>query len=233
MATTRKSVLTVALDAETFERIGPILKRSTLSVQAASMAAEALVQALRDRYHLIVCRYPLPDMHLREFVTAIRAKGSASRGASLLLLTIPEMRSEARSGISGGPFLVFSQQESIANLHEGAAHLLHVAPRHKQRIPARLRVNLEHESMMIEAWIVNISATGMLVTEVPRLPVGARCLFEFELPESGFLVSGSCDVVRHTNRKRERVDGLGFRFVDFRPGCHEALDAWCESKLAS
>ena len=95
MVEEKKGILTVALDGETFERIAPLLRRDSLSVQVARQATEAMGMAQKDCYHLVICRYPLPDMKLREFVTAIRAAGSASKTTSLLLLTIPEMATAA------------------------------------------------------------------------------------------------------------------------------------------
>ena len=201
--TSSKSILTIALDAETFDRIAPILRRSSLSVEATRQATEAADVAVREKYDLIICRYPLPDMKLREFVATIRHQGSASSGASLLVLTIPEMRTEARSGIRGGPFLVFSQQEQLGALDEGTAHLLEVAPRYAPRIPTRLRVNLGNESSSYEAWIVNLSTSGMLVTDAPMLPVGSGCSFEFTLPRGIGTARGLAEVVRHTKPRQE------------------------------
>ena len=97
----KKAILTVALDDETFERIAPLLKRRSLTVSTVSQGSEAEKLAKRRRYHLVICRYPLPDMKLREFVASIRSESSSSKSASLMLLTIPEMATEAQSGVRG------------------------------------------------------------------------------------------------------------------------------------
>jgi len=185
--------------------------------------------AHRDRFHLVISRYPLPDMKLREFVTAIRADGSASKSTSLMLLTIPEMATEARDGVQGGPFLVFSGQEPLGSLGQGAAHLLQVAPRYAPRIPARLRANLKDDAESFKGWIVNLSRSGMLVKETPMLPVGAVCYFEFTLP-SGESIRGQAEVVRHAKPRRERVMGFAMRFIEFEPGSSDALMAWCDDE---
>ncbi len=91
-----KRILAVALDAETLDRIGPVLKRSTLAIEAVAQGEEAATRAVREQFHLVICRYPLPDLKLREFVAIIHGGNSSSRDASLLLLTIPEMMTEAR-----------------------------------------------------------------------------------------------------------------------------------------
>ena len=120
----KKSILTVALDEETFERIAPLLKRRSLSVRSSGQGSEAETLAKRKRYHLVICRYPLPDMKLREFVASVRSESSASRTTSLMLLTIPEMATEAQSGVRGGPFLVFSGQEPDKELSKQVAAAL-------------------------------------------------------------------------------------------------------------
>jgi len=224
-----KSILTVALDDETAERIAPLLKRQGLVVRSLDQAADGVKLAHRDRFHLVISRYPLPDMKLREFVTAIRADGSASKSTSLMLLTIPEMATEARNGVQGGPFLVFSGQEPLGSLGQGAAHLLQVAPRYAPRISARLRANLKDDAESFKGWIVNLSRSGMLVKETPMLSVGAVCFFEFTLP-SGESIRGQAEVVRHAKPRRERVTGFAMRFIEFEPGCSDALMAWCDDE---
>ena len=224
-----KSILTVALDDETLERIAPLLKRRSLSVRNVAQAVDAEALARQNRFHLVICRYPLPDMKLREFVASIRSDSSASVNTSLLLLTIPEMATEARSGVRGGPFLVFSGQESLGTLGQGAAHLLKVAPRYAPRIPTKLETGLEEGAENREGWVSNLSRTGMLVTDAPMLPIGAKCSFKFRLP-NGESVGGTGEVVRHTKPRRERVTGFAVRFVDFDPGSHEILLAWCDTE---
>ena len=225
----KKSILTVALDEETFERIAPLLKRRSLSVRAVGQGSEAEVLAKRQRYHLVICRYPLPDMKIREFVASMRSESSASKSASLLLLTIPEMATEARSGVRGGPFLVFSGQEPLGTLGQGAAHLLKVAPRYAPRIPTQLQASLEDGTETYDGWVANLSRTGMLVTDAPMLPVGALCVFDFKLP-NGEIVRGTAEVVRHAKPRRERFTGFALHFVDFEPGCHEVLLEWCDTE---
>lgn len=222
-----KRILAVALDNETLDRIGPVLKRGSLALDVVAQAREAATRAIREQYHLVICRYPLPDLKLREFVAAIHVASSASKDASLLLLTIPEMMTEARSGVEGAPFLVFSGQEHLGVIGQGAAHLLQVAPRFSPRISARVRVRIEDEHAF-KGWVVNLSRTGMLVTDSPMLSIGSGCVFEFTLP-NGEPVRGSGAVVRHAAPRREKVTGFAVRFVDFEEGCRESLESWCDS----
>jgi CheY-like chemotaxis protein len=222
----RLAILTVALDSETAERVSPVLGRDGMTVEPVALAADALTRARRERCHLVICRYPLPDMKLREFVAALRSKGSASSDCSLMLLTIPEMTTEARQGAVGGPYLVFSGQEPVGSLGEGAAHLLQVAPRHAPRLMTLLEASLSGDEVN-EGRVVNLSVSGMLVTDTPMLPVGAECGFEFHLP-NGSSVRGRARVVRHAMPRRERVMGFALRFVEFDDDCEQSLIEWCE-----
>lgn len=225
-----KRILAVALDRETIDRIGPVLKRSNLAIDAVDQAADGATRAVREKYHLVICRYPLPDLKLREFVAAIHAANSLSKDGSLLLLTIPEMMTEAKAGAEGGPCLVFSKQEHVGVIGQGAAHLLQVAPRFSPRIAARIRVKIEDEQVF-KGWVVNLSRTGMLVTDTPMLSVGSDCVFDFTLPDGG-PVRGAGVVVRHAAPRREKVTGFAVRFVQFDEGCRKSLENWCESGAA-
>jgi len=220
-------ILAVALDSETLERIGPVLRRSSLSVHTAAQAQDAAVLAAGERFHLVICRYPLPDLKLREFVTAIRTTESASKEASLLLLTIPEMMTEARGGVESGAFLVFSGQENPGTIGRGAAHLLQVAPRFSPRTTARVRVRFDGDENF-RGWVVNLSVTGMLVTNCPMMPVGRRCSFDFSLP-NGETVRGTGVVARHAAPRREKVTGFAIRFTTLEESCRESLENWCRS----
>lgn len=230
-ASTHKRILAVALDDETLERIGPVLKRSSLSVEVVGQAGDAARLANRERFDLLICRYPLPDIKLRDLVAGLRSGGSASRDASLMLLTIPEMMSEASSGVVGGPFLVFSGEDRAGSIGHGAAQLLQVAPRRAPRITARLKVSVDESSEPFVGWIVNLSSTGMLVTDAPMLPVGGRCEFDFTLP-NGDRIRGSATVVRHAAPRREKVTGYAVRFVEFEGEGRELLESWCRDDEA-
>jgi CheY-like chemotaxis protein len=221
-----KRILAVALDQENLARVGPFLERSDLGVELVERASEAARLAVRQRFDLVICRYPLPDLKLKDLVATIRGRGSASRRCSLMLLTIPEMLAEAASGVSGGPFLVLSGEEAPSAIGEGAARLLEVAPRHAPRIRARLRVSVDETRDPFVGWVVNLSTSGMLVADAPMLPVGGRCLFEFTLP-GGEPVRGAAVVVRHAAPRREKVTGFALRFLEFEADGREILERWC------
>jgi hypothetical protein len=64
-------------------------------------------------------------------------------------------------------------------------------------------------SEMIEAELVNVSSSGMLLASAPRLPLGAVVEFQFKLDEGSVALAGRAEVVR-VSAEPPRI---GFRFV--------------------
>lgn len=211
----QKHVLTVALDKDASGRIEPILRRRELVVERATLGAEACSRCAARRFDLVLVRYPLPDIMMRTLVDELRAGGSPSRDAPLLILTIPDMQVEAKLQVEGGPFRVLSQRERPEMLHEAVAQLLALAPRRAPRIVTRLRLDLAEGIDEREARVVNVSASGMLVDGAGLVPVATRCSFEFSLDRESRPIRGRADVVRHTRPGREKVRGFAVAFNDF------------------
>jgi uncharacterized protein (TIGR02266 family) len=212
---------------ETLRELVPILEREPVEVEICETAEEAARRSTRERFQLVICGYPLPDWRLRDFVTALRVSGGASRDASLVMMTESRLIGEARAAIDRGSCLMFSGDDRAAAIAQGAAELLQVAPRHAPRIATQLRVRVRDAEETFAGWVVNLSRTGMLVTDSPMMSVGARCTFEFTLP-NGDTVRGSAVVVRHAAPRREKVTGFALRFVEFEGEGRSALEHWCE-----
>jgi CheY-like chemotaxis protein len=207
------TTLAVALDADVRALVGPLFARHEMDVRPVTLAREAVAVASEQRVDLVACSYPLPDMVLRDFGEAIRRGDSASRAAALLVLTLPEMRAEARRGLPRGRALVASRTARSAALHETIAQLLRVAPRREGRMSSHLQVSLNEHISRISASVVNISTSGMLVDCPTPPPASSSCSFEVELGRGDEPVRGEAEVVRHTNPSCEQVRGFAVRFT--------------------
>jgi hypothetical protein len=218
-----QSALVVGLDAETLAGVRPAMRQLGLEEETQPLAAAAVRRLDEDRFDIVVCRYPLPDMLMREFAAAV-FNGGSSRGPSMLVLTNSDMRSEVGRAVTGGPYLVRSITDPLPVLSESLGHLLRLARRRPLRLPISL--DLEHGAE-VTGRTVNISLAGALVDGVPLVPVGSQCSFRLALP--GAEVTGSAEVVRHSHLRRERVEGIALRWLDLTRRCRRLLDTGLEA----
>jgi hypothetical protein len=107
---------------------------------------------------------------------------------------------------------------------DAIADLLGVAPRHSLRAAVQLELWLRNEGRRLLTVTENLSATGMLVRGGTEFPVGSLLGFELLVPGQQ-PVAGSVVVARHTDRRRERVEGFGGRIISFSGDGQERLRA--------
>ena len=62
---------------------------------------------------------------------------------------------------------------------------------------------------------LDLSLSGMLIQGENELAVGDQFAFELHLPGVSSAIVGSAEVVRHTDRDRETVIGVGATFASF------------------
>jgi CheY-like chemotaxis protein len=220
-----QSALAVGLDAETTQRMLALLSGRGIAVDFVSQGLEAVQRATLQRFDLVTCAYPLPDMVLREFSGAMRHSSSASRDAALLVLTLPEMRAEAHLALSGGRSLVMSRRDPRPVMVEAVRHLLQVEPRRRLEATATLRVDRGGTPAKVAARLVNVSRSGMLIRHQEPPGIGTRCDFELLLADRDESVRGCGEVVRHSSPTRERVLGFALRFLSLEEGSRQLLDA--------
>ena len=220
-----RHALTVAIDAETRERLAPALNGSGVNLDHVPLGRDAASILAQRRFDLVVCRYPLPDMLLREFVEVVRRQGGTTRDTALMVVTAPAMESEAGLALRGLPARVTSSQAPVGRVRDVVNHLLRVAPR---RVPlGQVTATLNGAGATLRGTVVNVSRTGMLVAGPDRPAVGSACSFVMELDEER--VKGAAEVVRHTRPRREWVDGFAVRFTGFSEGAREILDQLLEA----
>ncbi len=219
------TALAVGLDPETRSRVVPRFAAHGLTLDVVDRAEDGAALASSRRFEVVTCSYPLPDMVLRRFGAAVRASGSASHDAALLVLTLRDLRSEAKLGLPHGRSLVCARNEPAAALNEAIGHLLRVAPRHPVDSSALLEIDaLAGHAVAPRA--VNLSRSGLLVAHPEPLPTGLRCRVTLLLDEGADLVCAEAEVVRQAESKHERLAGFALRFVDLDTSTTGRLDAW-------
>ncbi len=215
-----RTALTVGIDTETSGRLAPALGGSGVDVDHVPLARDAASVLAQRRFDLVVCRYPLPDMLLREFVDVVRRPNGSKRDTALMVVTVPEMESEAALALRGLPARVTSSQAPMGRVREVVHHLLRLAPRRmpSEQVPAILDVC----GRSLEYTVVNVSRTGMLLAGTTEVPLGSSCAFAVGTGESR--VEGTAEIVRRTRRRTEWVEGVAVRFTGLEDGHRELLD---------
>jgi CheY-like chemotaxis protein len=216
MTTSARNVLMIGVDSDTFAKIAPMLERATVEVDRFPRGRSSLELLSAVSFDALLVGFPLPDMEVEEFLAEIRKQDSLTRRTPLLLLTNEEREEEARRRFIGkGANRVVPVSTSAELLQSAVSGLLEVAPRVGARVMASLEVQLEEGKTLAMCQTENISSTGMLIRTYVGYPIGTRLSFEFALPTDGRPVRGEAEVVRHTYVDRERVRGVGARFLSF------------------
>ncbi len=225
------SALAVGLDRGTMKHFLSRAGSRDLAVECVALAHQAAAMAAERRFELVACAYPLPDMVMRVFCHTIRHRHSASRDAAFLVLSLPDMQTEARRALPSGRTLVRSRRDNGPLLQEAIVHLLRVAPRRSLDVPIETSQTESNSLSATEARLVNISRSGMLVAHLEPPEVGRRCRFGFCAEPSAGPISGTAEVVRHTRPGRDAAVGFAARFISLLPEAEDRLLTFLEPAI--
>ena len=221
-------VLTVALDGEVTARL-----RSASTVEARHMerclsAEAALERARGERFDVIACRYPLPDLLMREFVTRLRADACASHDAPLILFAIPEMMTEAGRAVHRGPSCAVSREAPVGALDNAVAAMLRAA-RPASQGTVHVWIESPHEPHEVSGEVLQVSPSDLLVGSEQTLPLASRGRFALRLEHVPVEVRGECEVVRQVPPTRGGAAGFALRMLQFEDDGGQQLAALLEA----
>lgn len=211
--TTTRQVLAVANCAETVGRLEELLlstRKATL--EQVSHGVDALDRATRRHFELIMMEFPLLDLDMEDFLSELRGPESTSRESPVVVLTgsvdrraLEALGPERLSGVE-----IYTHSRGALRAITRRLHL-------SDRLRAELRVAMvgttEDARGTQLAQTRNISVTGMLLGVDFLLPVGTIAPIAVELSSEEPPIRGGAEVVRHTDPVREKVTGMGVRFV--------------------
>jgi hypothetical protein len=213
MTELQRSALIFGVDVAAFQSISSRLRRVGYISDWVGTSAEAIDLVTLLPFDAIVALFPLVDTTSRQFLGAVRRPDGPCRSAAVVLLARDEHLDEANHLVGQGVNAVFPLADAAELLAAKLRSLVEVAPRFPLRVMSRLRGRMAGTSTLCQT--ENISATGMLMRGDQHLPVGGEVHFELTLPGDTKPLRGTGLVVRHTFERRERVSGLGIRFVTF------------------
>jgi hypothetical protein len=212
----KKSILLVGLEPEVFDRIDPLLSRAMFAVERVPEARAAAEHCQRRPFDLIVARYPLSNIALKDFLGALWRDGGPCAASQLLVLAEAGRMEELQGHLREGQSLTLPVTEPRKLLEEVACRLLGAQPRTSARLTVKLTAHLEQGSRLVAHQTDNISETGMLLRTETLYPPGTKVTFEASLPGDRSPIQGGAEIVRHAVAELEGVQGVGMRFLSFR-----------------
>jgi len=202
-----------------------VLDRQKLRVIQVSSHEEAVMYANAARVELIILGLEPTTMSLQQAIQRIRAKSSASKMASLLVLAEPGSEDDARRLIGHGVNRVMLTVDSPKHIGMQVADLLDIAPRAILRLSTRMLVEVEDGFEEALGAVVNISAKGLLLETDADLEPGQHVIISIDIGPQLEPVAAKAEIVRKANPKREGIEGIGAQFLSFAGDSQKQLEA--------
>ena len=221
-----KRILAAAANVEALGCVEEfLLERGEADLERVADATSALSLAARRRFDLIVSEFPLPRLHLASFLDSLRRPASTCRDSPVLLLAGTGARDEIerlgprrRRGVE----VCCSRAQTLRALARG----LGLDDRLRAELPVRVTAATATASGT-RIWTTrDISPSGMLLASDELLPVGLVLPIAIELPEGEQMVHGRAEVVRHTDPRREGIQGTGMEFLELFGDGPERLESF-------
>jgi CheY-like chemotaxis protein len=198
------------------DRVAPLLQRAEFDVHAVRPSEIVLDLVMGTPFELLVVGYPLPEIDFIELIRAVRLRESASLHAGLVLLARPGFLEAAQALLPVGANRAVSLGWPDSRLWRAIDDLVDVAPRAllQSMLVADIEAQGSCDRFLYET--VNVSRSGVLVQGERLFAPGTPFEFEFRLPAEPRPVEGRAEVVRRADGGRERMRGLGARFLALR-----------------
>ncbi len=227
----KQKVLIIGVDAPTFGKVAPMFERDSVDIDRFPRAEASLELLSVVTFDTLLVGFPIADMGMEEFLREVRRKDAPNRRTPVLLLTDPASVEDAQGLIGKGANRVVPTTITAQALQAAVSGLLEVAPRLGIRVMASLEIHLDEGKSLAVCQTENISSTGMLIRTLVGYPMGTRLRFEFNLPLDPRTVRGEAEVVRHTLKGRESIQGVGVRFVSFEGDGERRFEAYLKDSL--
>jgi CheY-like chemotaxis protein len=204
----------------------PLLQRIDFQVEHAADGSVAGARLFGEHFDLVIVGYPLPAGSLSDLIARLRAVGSLSRQAGLLVVSLPDDAEEVRNLLGRGVNRVITADDGAEGVLFAVADLLGTAPRAAIRAVVQLEVRVGRHRAFGLYRTRNVSSAGMLVQCPDIVPVGTRCSFELSVPGLVGPIRGEAEIVRQTDPERERMRGFAVRFLSFQGDGGERLQGF-------
>ena len=218
----RPIIMTVGSKGGPLERLEPVLARSSLDVQHVPLASTALKLVASKRPAVIIAVFPLNDLCSEDFFRGLGNCMASLKDTKVILLANEHYLTQLEPHLDERHVLL-SPSWTPELLQRYVLSLLPTEGRHAKRLMLRLEVEMGTGPRLRMCQSDNISETGMLVRTNHLLPVGAQVRVAITLPSQPEPIQATAEIVRHTDPNKEKIRGLGLRFLQIKGQGLEAL----------
>lgn len=213
----KANILVVEVGSKDYDDVAPHLFRALFEVDRVPSAGAALELLKIIPFSAVICRHPFSEILTEDFIAAVKAPTSASRNASIALVTNPNLVVEAGAFLKQGVDLVLSLGDPQGEREAMLCTLLGIQPRQSLRILVKLSVEIESGATdRFVSQTHDVSASGMFVITRKSITAGTGVGFHFTLPGETCPFEGVARVTRVTGPQSDGPAGLGIQFEEFK-----------------
>ena len=212
---TRGQILVTGVDDPVYNAVVNVLSPLGFDIHRAPWDAYLRDHVQITPFDVIIVGLQPSGDGLDQFFKAMRTRGSACHHAGVILVAPQEVHDLAIAYVGHGANRVVSDNEVSSQLQHMISELLGVAPRIPVTTNARIKIYVEGKPIQSFCQTQNLSATGVLIRGFDHYPQGSKIDFEINLPTDTAPSRGSGLISRRTERRTERVEGLGIKFTAF------------------
>ena len=192
----------------------------------------------RDKFDGAIVDWRMPGMDGLELIRVIR-RSRSNKKISVVMLTGVQVADALQQAFKAGANFFLQKPVSVAQLR----HLLNATRgamleerRNYQRAPVSLAVRVQWGPRQERATIVNLSASGALLSMVDPPAEGTEVSLELALPQSAERINVSGRAVRVSEGPapgEANGRGVGVEFTSVQPRHRRLLAQFVEKKLTS
>jgi len=193
-----------------------LLSRPPFAPDIAPNPLELVRRLETISYQIAILGLPFQETEFKDVLPLIRGEKRPNRRCILIVLAPPDQFEGLKPHLGKGLNALLPRTAPPGVLETEIARQTHVAPRVETRQMVRLKAKITQTPSALICQTLNVSASGMFLSSMIKIPVGTEFEFELALPRLKLPVSGRARVMRHSAQEKEKRDGMGVEFISFR-----------------
>lgn len=209
-----KHVLVTGADVTNDDELVSVIEAAGFEVHVEPWHSEVPALVESQTFDAIVVHLPLPGVGLGVLLSSIRSKEARCRRSGLVFLAPENTLGAVEKLLGRGVNRVLPNTATAADVLQALEAVQGAAERVSIRLPVQLEVALPAGDSQTMCQTENLSESGMLLKGFQHYPLGTRFSFQLQVPGTDRCLKGVAEVARTTDADREKVEGIGARFIE-------------------